>query len=285
MSYKKALVAINIYEDFQHILDSAKSIAQKLHLQLDIMTVIDNTAEFVPAAMDFQKSLQENARQKLQAIKPQFEGIRAEFHIAQGNPNHEVTHYAEENGCDLVILGSHARHGLNLLLGSTANSVLHKSKCDVLTVRIQEDHPNLVTNYNKILLATDLEDDSAEVAKLAKKIATTFNSSVSTICVQGDPTIVTGIYGIVPEVQTQLTEDMQKKLDEWSMQYGFKGQRYLQTGNAADEITETAKSHGYGLIVIGSHQRGALGRFFLGSTANAVLHHAKQDVLVKKLKA
>lgn len=285
MTYKKALVAVNIYEDMEHVIASAKAIAHKLKLKLDVMTVIDNAAEFVPAAMDFQKSLQENAKQKLHEIKLQFDGINAEFHIAQGNPNYEITHYTEAHDCDLIIIGSHARHGLNLLLGSTANSVLHKAKCDVLTVRIRENNPNQVMNYGKILLATDLEDDSAQVATLAKDIAHTFNSSVSTICVQGDPTVVTGIYGIVPEVQSQLAEDMQQKLNDWSIKYQFKGQRYLQAGSAADEITGTANSHGYGLIVIGSHQRGAFGRFFLGSTANAVLHHAKQDVLVTKLKA
>ncbi len=284
MTYKKALVAINIYENAEHVIASAREVAQKLKLKLDVITVIDNAAEFVPPAMDFQKSLQENAKQKLREIKPKFDVISTEFHIAQGNPNYEITHYAEEHGCDLIIIGSHARHGLNLLLGSTANSVLHKSKCDVLTVRIRENVPNQVTHYNKILLATDLEDDSAEVAQLAQEVAHAFSASVSTICIEGDPTVVTGIYGIVPEVQTQLTEDMQQKLETWSNKYQFKGPRYLQSGSAADEITETANSHGYGLIVMGSHQRGAFGRFFLGSTANAVLHHAKQDVLVKRLK-
>lgn len=39
---------------------------------------------------------------------------------------------------DLIIVGSHGRHGIGLLLGSTANGVLHQANCDVLAVRIQE---------------------------------------------------------------------------------------------------------------------------------------------------
>ena len=43
---------------------------------------------------------------------------------------------AEELGTDLIVVGSHGRHGLALLMGSTANGVLHGANCDVLAVRV-----------------------------------------------------------------------------------------------------------------------------------------------------
>ena len=43
---------------------------------------------------------------------------------------------AEEQSCDLIVVGSHGRHGLALLLGSTANDVLHGAPCDVIAVRL-----------------------------------------------------------------------------------------------------------------------------------------------------
>ena len=283
MYYQKILVAINIYEDYEHVVNSACAVAHKVGAKIDVITVIDNTAEFVPAAVDFQKNLQENAKQQLQKIKPKFEGTSTQFHILKGNPNHQIVHYAHENNYDLIVLGSHGCHGVNLLLGSTANTVLHKAKCDVLTIRIRENHPNRVANYQKTLLASDLEDDNIEVAKLAQFFAKTFSSKVSVITVQGDPTVITGIYGVVPEMQMQIKTQRLQKLKEWSDQFGFSGKNYNHSGNAADEINTIANNNDYGLIVLGSHQRSAWGRFFLGSTANAVLHHAKQDVLVKKL--
>jgi universal stress protein A len=54
-----------------------------------------------------------------------------------GRPETEIHHVAEEIGADLVVVGSHGRHGLSLLMGSTANGVLHGAKCDVLAVRVQ----------------------------------------------------------------------------------------------------------------------------------------------------
>ncbi len=58
-------------------------------------------------------------------------------YVGRGNPAHEIRETAAELGVDLIILGTHGRHGLGLLLGSTATGVLHGCPCDVLTVRIK----------------------------------------------------------------------------------------------------------------------------------------------------
>ena len=56
-----------------------------------------------------------------------------------GRPALEIKAYAGEIGADLVVLGSHGRHGVSgMILGSTANGVLHDCPCDVLTVRVGE---------------------------------------------------------------------------------------------------------------------------------------------------
>ena len=47
----------------------------------------------------------------------------------------EIAHAAERHGADLIVVGSHGRHGIGRLLGSTAHGVLHRAPCDVLTVR------------------------------------------------------------------------------------------------------------------------------------------------------
>src|SRR3990167_3169900 len=51
----------------------------------------------------------------------------------------KILEVAQNIGADLIICGSHGRHGLSLLLGSTANAILHGAKCDVLTVRLPEE--------------------------------------------------------------------------------------------------------------------------------------------------
>lgn len=58
--------------------------------------------------------------------------------VVIGSPRTEILYLAQEHGADLIVVGSHGRHGLGLLLGSTASSVLHHAKCDVLAVRLVE---------------------------------------------------------------------------------------------------------------------------------------------------
>ena len=59
-------------------------------------------------------------------------------HLLMGRPETEIHNVAEEIGADLIVVGSHGRHGLALIFGSTANGVLHGATCDVLAVRVRQ---------------------------------------------------------------------------------------------------------------------------------------------------
>lgn len=54
--------------------------------------------------------------------------------LVQGHSVEEIIHISQENDVDLIVMGSHGKHGLALLFGSTSNSMLHHARCDVLTV-------------------------------------------------------------------------------------------------------------------------------------------------------
>jgi universal stress protein A len=63
-------------------------------------------------------------------------------HLIFGRPESEIQRTADEFGADVIVVGSHGRHGLALLLGSTANGVLHGATCDVLAVRVGNAEDN-----------------------------------------------------------------------------------------------------------------------------------------------
>ena len=82
-----------------------------------------------------QDQLDEHAKKRLTEIaSPQ---VSAEDqHVLVGMPDTEIHRFAQENAVDLIVVGSHGRHGFALLLGSTSTGVLHGAQCDVLAVRV-----------------------------------------------------------------------------------------------------------------------------------------------------
>ncbi|MFB6124038.1 MAG: universal stress protein [Haloferacaceae archaeon] len=60
--------------------------------------------------------------------------------IAEGKPSREIVRYAEREGCDVVVMGTHGRGGIDrLLLGSVAETVVRSSSVPVVTVNVHEE--------------------------------------------------------------------------------------------------------------------------------------------------
>lgn len=137
--YTKIIVAVDLSEDTSLVIQRANAIAGNAELHLVHVIEPLSFAYGGDIPMDFsgiQDEIQQQATQQLQRIAEQ-QGIDAEHqHVLLGRPEVEIHAKAEELGADLIVVGSHGRHGLGLLLGSTANGVLHGAGCDVLAVRI-----------------------------------------------------------------------------------------------------------------------------------------------------
>jgi len=66
-------------------------------------------------------------------------GVDVVRELSDGNPAREIVRYAEDEDCDLVVMGTHGRGGIDrLLLGSVAEKVVRSSTVPVLTVRVGE---------------------------------------------------------------------------------------------------------------------------------------------------
>ncbi len=143
--YEKILVAVDLSEDSNRILQRARAVARSEAAELHIIHVIEplSFAYGGDIPMDFsgiQDEIYQQATQQLQRFAENNNVDAAHRHIVMGRPEVEIHAKAEELTADLIVVGSHGRHGLALLMGSTANGVLHGAKRDVLAVRVgQED--------------------------------------------------------------------------------------------------------------------------------------------------
>lgn len=140
-SYKQILLAVDLTEECLDIAERARLIAQSAGGELHIVHVIEplTLAYGGDIPMDLssvQDQIFEQARSHLDDFAANM-GIPPERrHLVFGRPESEIHRLAEEQNMDLIVVGSHGRHGLALLLGSTANGVLHGASCDVLAVRV-----------------------------------------------------------------------------------------------------------------------------------------------------
>ena len=81
--------------------------------------------------------LQQELEEKLAKLGQQFGVPDERQHFLNGAPAREIHRFVEGHDMHLVVLGTHGHKGVRLLLGSTANAVLHGATCDVLAVRVR----------------------------------------------------------------------------------------------------------------------------------------------------
>lgn len=119
-------------------------IAQSCQSDLSLIHVIEplSFAYGGDVPMDLtaiQEQLDEHAQEKIRKFSAALDYPIKHQHIVSGHTESEIHRIAEETNCDLIVVGSHGRQGLALLLGSTANGVLHGANCDVLAIRLAEE--------------------------------------------------------------------------------------------------------------------------------------------------
>ena len=63
--------------------------------------------------------------------------VSVEHRLVEGDAAREIVRVADDVGCDLIVMGSHGRTGLQrLVFGSVAEQVLRKARCPVVTVKV-----------------------------------------------------------------------------------------------------------------------------------------------------
>ncbi|MEI6268944.1 MAG: universal stress protein [Methylococcaceae bacterium] len=143
--YQHVLLAVDYSEQGVYVAKKAKSLANLYQAKLSIIHVLDNIpmpdtnyGTVISLTQDSSDGLLEAEKSKLMQLGDQLAVDLANRWLLWGVPKQEIIHVAEQEQVDLIVVGSHGRHGLALLLGSTANSVLHYAKCDVMAVRLPD---------------------------------------------------------------------------------------------------------------------------------------------------
>ncbi|MEA3278812.1 MAG: universal stress protein [Pseudomonadota bacterium] len=146
-SYRHLVAAVDLDGGGASVLERAARMAELYRAELTLVHVIDHfpvdrsNQVIGPEDRDPFDYARKEAEQGLGALADEA-GVgdcRREVLVSDSTASREVPAFATANGADLIVIGSHGRHGLGRLLGSTADGILHRAACDLLVVRTQAE--------------------------------------------------------------------------------------------------------------------------------------------------
>ncbi|MCZ6503025.1 MAG: universal stress protein [Gammaproteobacteria bacterium] len=146
--YKKVLMALDFHADNAEIITTAAETAKNEDAELSIIHVMQTIGvAYNEEAMthwsnqlgSLEENMRQESRRQMSEVAERLDMAQENCYLREGSPAHEIHELVKEVGFDLIVVGTHGRSGLKLLLGSTANSVLHGATCDVLAVRIYDE--------------------------------------------------------------------------------------------------------------------------------------------------
>lgn len=146
MPYNHILVAVDLGPEAGLLCHKAIEQAEPGHSRITLLHVIEPIMAMPPYEVPsvfpegMQQQMVDQAQQRLDNLGRKYQLSEWELKVDIGATKSMILDYAGSAGVDLIVIGSHGRHGFSRLLGSTSNAILHHAECDVLAVRINEEH-------------------------------------------------------------------------------------------------------------------------------------------------
>jgi len=143
-AYSHILLTVDFSKNSNAVAERALAISKMFSARISLVHVVEfvqmdlSNELVVPQELELDQELVTLAEKRLKELGEKYGIPDSECFVSQGSTKREILRIAQEHGVDLIVVGSHGREGIQLLLGSTANAVLHGSPCDVLAVRVRD---------------------------------------------------------------------------------------------------------------------------------------------------
>lgn len=218
---------------------------------------------------DHQSRLKRELEQHVQTV---MRGRPFEMIVEAGNAVAGIVHAATAHRCDLVVMGTHLRHGWRrAVIGSVSEGVLQASACPVLTVAATDDgagaEPYAITD---ILCPVNFTEVAREALKVAAAIAVAFNAKLTIVHVveEGD---LTDVKSDEARVRAWVASDVQNLVSYREL---------VVRGAAAERVLDCADEIGADFLVVGAQHRFFRSATTIGTTTERVIRFAPCPVLV-----
>ena len=141
--YRRILVAIDCSDESAQVLSRAAGVLSGNDGELHLIHVIEPLALAYGADVpmdvtDLQSGLMQQARETADTYASRYQIPADNVHVELGSIEKTILDQADKLNADLIVVGSHTRSGLALLLGSTARGLVPGAHCDVLAVKVDQ---------------------------------------------------------------------------------------------------------------------------------------------------
>jgi universal stress protein A len=295
-TFSNVLVAVDLEErSANYILESARQLLP--NVQLSVVHVLER-GYFYNLGDTSYAMIDDLHRQTVVEVEGYLRRLCdahnvAEHHLLEGHAATLIQQHADDHGHDLVMLGTHGRSGIRRLLGSTANAVLHGTRCNVLAVRVPGEGIEVRPardKYRHILAAVDLSDESHQVLDIAQILGEQERAELNVVHVikpfhhtyAGISPATVADVGI--RFEQEADQQAHANLQAMALRRGLPTEAvHVRHGAPHLEIQGLVRELNVDMLVVGTHGKHGV-ELLLGSVANAVIHGITCDVLAVRIR-
>jgi nucleotide-binding universal stress UspA family protein len=252
-------------------------LARCLNIPLTLLSVLDPEASPSPAPPEG------DGDQRLQGLVTRLtgEGVQAASMVAAGRPAATILRVAEQQGCNLIALSmaSHSPPGQGML-GEVTDRVFHRSHIPLLLIPPHSGPPSAESEGAIATLIVPLDGSPlAETAlPYAEHLARTLG--VELVLIRSVPFGGTYVDEVTPLTGEREARDYLATVTERLQVEGFMVRSTVIGGLPAPHIVDLAHETPHSLLVLTTHGRSALARWFVGSVTEEVVRAAARPVLI-----
>lgn len=285
--YTHVLAAVDLEDPGSAVVVAARRVAESHSARLTVLTVLPQVVQLF-AGLDlmlepnFERAAEGAAERELKALCRKHSIPPGRARVETGTPAAAIADFARTNDADLVVVGTHARHGLERVVGTTATAVLGKVGRDILGVRRSDS----AIAYRRIVVAVDGLPGSSRILERARAFHRPGTELHIVLVIRP---LFSG-YGVDPddfardwpleEVNATLHRRLIDTVRSLADGAGLDGVAVEALhGTPYRQITRYLDRNSADLVIVGAGAH-AGGGWAMGSTANRILHEAACDTLV-----
>jgi nucleotide-binding universal stress UspA family protein len=199
--------------------------------------------------------------------------IPFKIEVLEGKASEELIEYSKKNKIDMIFAG---RRGISeieeIIVGSTTSRLIRSSSIPVFVV----PKPKRGVKIKNILSPIDLRESSMTELRYSIALAKQLGATVTVVHISEFFN-----YKVPVFIRDKLISKINDKIDKIAKETKYEiKQKIYEIGDPAKKIIEISKRISTDLIILATHQRKGIEKFFLGSISEKVLTHSNIPVLI-----